>query len=76
MPTIYWAGDEGTICSHNPDADAEVGRWCKAPLVPDRCNTCFDPVTLAHYPAEGYYEDDEGWRYGVCHRCRPMEAKK
>jgi len=52
-------------------AGAETGRWCKAPLVPDRCYNCFDPETLEHLPAEGYIEDEDGWREGICHRCHP-----
>jgi len=64
---------------YNPDADAETGRWCKAPLVPDRCYRCIDPETLAHYPAEGYREEVEPngeiWRYGTCHRCCPPAVR-
>ena len=79
MPIIISADDaayaskSGNLHAYDPDQDAETGRWCKAPLVPDRCYTCFDPDTLAHYPAEGYREeaDHSGviWRYGTCHRC-------
>lgn len=50
-----------------------TGRWCASPLIPDRCDKCFDPATSQHYPAEGYREekapDGEMWRYGTCHRC-------
>lgn len=73
MPTIFTAV-EGGIAMHNPDADAKTGRWCSPPEVPDRCYLCFDPKTLAHYPAEGYKEDQVGGetvRYGTCHRCTP-----
>ena len=62
---------------HNPDSGAKTGRWCAAPLMPDRCYECFDPKTLAHYPAEGYREekapDGRVWRYGTCHRCAKKE---
>lgn len=72
MPTIFIAEENG-IGVYDPDRDAKVGRWCRAPLVPDRCYNCWDKETLAHYPAEGYYEetDCDGtiWRYGICHRC-------
>ena len=57
----------------DPDAEAQTGRWCQAPLMPDRCDKCFDPDTLAHYPAEGFREviDPDGtvWRHGTYHRC-------
>jgi hypothetical protein len=60
----------------DPDSGAKVGRWCakETGQVPDRCEHCWDPETLAHYPAEGYYEEtDEAsgrvWLYGLCHRC-------
>ena len=59
---------------YNPDSDAKTGRWCAAPLMPDRCDKCFDPATFEHYPAEGYREekapDGTIWRYGTCHRCK------
>jgi hypothetical protein len=75
MATIYSAqtDKEGNhyIGKRSPDDGAEVGRWCKAPHVPDQCDTCYDPRTLTHYPATGYVEDSEGWRYGTCDRCRP-----
>jgi len=58
---------------YDPDSDAEVGRWCRPPQVPDQCYTCFDPETLKHYPAEGYTEEviaGKVWRFGTCHRCQ------
>jgi len=80
MPTIINAvyDEKGNQVMHqisiyHTDQGAKVGRWCAAPMIPDRCDTCFDPATLAHYPAEGYYEetapDGEVWRFGNCHRC-------
>lgn len=72
MPIIITAGEEGCLHIYNPDADAKTGRWCSPPEVPDRCYTCIDPETLAHYPAEAFREetDAEGTvRYGICHRC-------
>lgn len=73
MPTIITPTEQGLVLQ-NPDHGAKVGRWCKPPQVPDRCYTCFDPDTLAHYPAEGYIEEHPGWRYGCCHRCWPQGA--
>jgi hypothetical protein len=70
MPEIYTAAECGDWIVQNPDAGAQVGRWCRAPEEPDRCYTCFEPLTLAHYPATGYIERD-GWRYGTCARCTP-----
>jgi hypothetical protein len=65
---------EGGLQISDPDSDAKTGRWCAAPLIPDRCDRCFDPETLAHYPAEGYREekatDGTVWRFGICHRCQ------
>lgn len=79
MPTILTAiRDESgrpAIAVHNPDAAARTGRWCKAPLVPDRCDNCWDPETLAHYEAEGYTEDADGWRFGTCHRCAEKRGR-
>jgi len=68
MPTIITGTPAGLVWQ-DPDGAAKVGRWCKAPEVPDLCDNCYDPVTLAHYPAEGYRETSDGWRYGTCHRC-------
>ena len=77
MPTIYTAADDGqTILVCNPDSGAQVGRWCKAPWVPDLCDVCYDPETLAHYPATGYVEDAEGWRYGTCERCHDRRQEE
>jgi hypothetical protein len=74
MPIIIKALGGGRIGIYDPDKEAKVGRWCRPPLVPDRCDRCFDPETLAHYETEGYREEvDPGgkvWRYGTCHRCR------
>lgn len=69
MPTIITPAPGGGLGRHNPDHDAAQGRWCRPPQTPDRCYRCYDPETLAHYPAEGYYEQD-GWRYGCCQTCR------
>lgn len=68
MTTILTAICGGGIVAQNPDGDAVTGRWCRPPEVPDRCYTCFDPVTLAYKPATGYVERD-GWRYGTCPDC-------
>lgn len=73
MPLIVTTNDEGKLVVWDTNPDKVTGRWCKAPEVPDLCYRCFDPETLAHYPAEAYTEDDEGWRYGTCHRCGEME---
>ena len=40
----------------------KVGRWAKAPDVPDRCEFC--PL-IDIKPAIGYFTQD-GWRYGYC----------
>ena len=76
MPTVFTANDDGTIQLYNPDSGAQVGRWCKAPWVPDLCDVCYDPVTLAHYPATSYIEDAEGWRYGTCERCHDRRQEE
>jgi hypothetical protein len=66
---IIWSNESGDgLVYHNPNGDAKVGRWCKAPLIPDICYNCFDLENLRHYPAEGY-TDNDGWRVGICHRC-------
>lgn len=59
----------------NPDSCAEVGRWCKSPQVPDRCDRCWDENSFEHYPAEGYYNED-GYRYGTCKRCESYHTAK
>jgi len=73
MPTII-TGTKNGLHIYNPDSEAKTGRWCKAPQIPDRCYKCFDPKTLAHYPAEGFREekapDGTVWRFGTCHRCQ------
>jgi hypothetical protein len=43
--------------------DYQVGRWAKAPDVPDRCKMC--PLKDVK-PAVGFLTDVEGWRYGHC----------
>ena len=75
MPTIIRAvraadGRWG-ISIENPNAGAKVGRWGKAPNVPDLCYTCFGSG-LVHFPAEGYRENTRGTRHGVCRKpgCR------
>lgn len=77
MPIIITAS-KGKLSIYDPDSDAKTGRWCADPLIPDRCYMCFDPETLAHYPAEGYREEEapDGtiWRYGTCHRCAGKEG--
>lgn len=83
MPLILTAAKDedgnNIIVLHNPDKDAKVGRWCRAPEFPDRCD-CVDKKTLAHLPAEGYYEetDPDGtvWRYGVCRQCRAYHRRQ
>ena len=42
--------------------EPKVGRWAKAPSIPDRCDFC--PLRDIR-PAVGYIEDD-GWRFGIC----------
>ena len=76
MPTVFTAKDDGTIQLYNADGGAQVGRWCRAPWVPDLCDVCYDPETLAHYPATGYVEDAEGWRYGTCDRCHDRRQEE
>jgi hypothetical protein len=80
MLTIYSSAKDETgkpyISVYNPNADAKIGRWCRAPQVPDRCDNCWDSETLVHYPAEAYREkidpnDETVWRFGTCHRCEP-----
>jgi hypothetical protein len=80
MPTVYWGevrDGKNVVVKYNPDHEAKVGRWCKPPYVPDRCYTCWDPTTLAHYPATGYYEESNEvgiWRHGMCERCEGARA--
>ena len=51
---------------------AKVGRWCRAPEVPDRCKWC----ELADIrPAVGFVLDGE-WRLGYCPAHAPQEEKK
>ena len=69
MPTII-TGTKDKLIIQNTNPEAQTGRWCKKPLVPDLCYKCFDPKTLAHYKATGFREDEDGWRYGTCKRCR------
>lgn len=69
----------GTLRVTETDADAITGRWCEAPSLPDRCMRCFNPGTLSHLPAQGYFEIREGktlWREGVCRRCAPGRKKE
>ena len=48
--------------THGPH---KVGRWCKPPHVPDRCDFC----ELADIrPAIGYVTEQDGWRHGYCER--------
>ncbi len=80
MTTIFQSSGIGQpISVYNPDAEAKIGRWCAAPLIPDRCDTCWDHKTLAHYSAEGYHEekapDGTIWRFGTCHRCKPRRKE-
>ncbi len=44
----------------------KVGRWCKAPEVPDRCDFC--PLADIR-PAVGWRRDGE-WRRGFCEQHR------
>jgi len=51
----------------------KVGRWCKAPEEPDRCDFCL----LADIkPAVGFVVDEDGWRHGYCsqHQAPTYEA--
>lgn len=41
---------------------AKIGRWAKAPQIPDRCEFC--PL-IDIKPAIGFVERD-GWREGYC----------
>lgn len=41
---------------------AKIGRWCKPPQIPDRCEFC--PLADIQ-PAVGYFTQD-GYRYGYC----------
>jgi hypothetical protein len=77
MSIIIKSMGKGKLAIYDSDDKAKIGRWCKAPLIPDRCDRCFDPETLAHYEAEGYREemspDGTIWRYGTCHRCQEQD---
>ena len=73
MPIIVMATERDKLVWIDTNATAKVGRWCKAPEVPDLCETCFDPATLRHYPAETYREE-RGLRFGTCHRCTQKEV--
>lgn len=78
MPTIIRAvrtadGRRG-VSIENPNADAKVGRWGKAPGVPDLCDTCFGEG-LVHSPSDGYRENAKGLRHGVCKRPGCCAAK-
>ena len=43
--------------------EPEVGRWAKAPGIPDRCEFCpLGDIRIA----TGYVSDADGWRYGYC----------
>ena len=46
----------------------KVGRWAKAPDVPDRCDFC--PL-MDIRPAIGFVTEDN-WRYGYCEEHRPQ----
>ncbi|MEW6687319.1 MAG: hypothetical protein AB1393_14135 [Candidatus Edwardsbacteria bacterium] len=75
MPTIIISTlNKLTFCDPDRDSGAKIGRWCGPKYVPDRCDNCWDPKTLAHYEAEFYYEekapDGTIWRVGACHRCK------
>ncbi len=78
MPTIIRAvkdktGKRGISVEHtNPES--RTGRWAKAPQIPDLCYSCFGEG-LNHYPAQGYREDPEGWRHGVCKKPECRAAK-
>lgn len=85
MPIIVFGTKEGKLGIYNPDNDSATGRWTygldsEIPAEPDRCDKCFHPKTLAHFPAQGYHtikrqEVKEGKlvkateRRGICHRC-------
>ncbi len=67
MPTTYTALEDGSVAIFNSLGDARIGRWCRPPQVPDRCN-CYAPDG-SNLIADGYYLDTEGWRTGLCPRC-------
>jgi len=58
---------EDLVARHGP---YKVGRWCKPPEIPDRCDFC--PLADIK-PAVGFVVDQDGWRHGFCeeHRQRP-----
>jgi hypothetical protein len=73
MVTVYTGTDNGIVVQ-DTNAGAVTGRWASDPEVPDRCYLCFDPATLASYPAEGWIPGSvPGLRLGTCHRCMPVE---
>ncbi len=63
--TLLISGDGSVFSSLG---DAKVGRWCKAPEVPDRCYYCWDKETMLHNVAVAYRTVD-GWRRGLCAKC-------
>jgi len=48
MSIIIKSMGKGKLAIYDSDDKAKIGRWCQAPLIPDRCDRCFDPETLAH----------------------------
>jgi len=67
MATEITADKEGDLHLFNSLGNAPVGRWCKPPLVPDRCY-CRDAETMLNLPAAGYAAD-EVYRVGACYGC-------
>lgn len=75
MAVIFFPDEKGNIVHHSTIEEAKVGRWCLPPEVPDHCYVCFylnDDKLPVHYKAEGFITNEQnGWRYGICHRCHP-----
>jgi len=90
MPLIVFGSEKGKLSLCDPDRDSATGRWTYAlsreiPAEPDRCDHCFNPKTLAHYPAQGYRtiktRDVRNGklvhvteRRGICHRCHNFKT--
>ena len=77
MTTILTPPHNGIVVQSSL-GDAEVGRWCAPPQVPDGCYTCFDVISdgdergIVHRLATGYVEEPGPngiVRYGACPSC-------
>lgn len=71
MPTLFISQGVGqpimAVNLLDKYGNARVGRWCKAPESPDRCDYCpLDDIR----PAVGFRVID-GWRHGYCAQHRP-----